>query len=313
MKTLIWMLRIRRIEFRIAELPILIIPILLTITSTAAVKTWPFWEGVIIFFFLFAFGDMINCLADRDLDAVYKKHLSEAVYGLGTKSVKAQIAFSVLAVLLLSIHLAWRLDRWLIVAMIVAGILLGAAYSVEPVRLKSRGVFGAICLWLIIFVGPMLLSAMLVSSFPSIPVIAISAAYGLMQMGVTLVNTAEDYPEDIEAGLTTSIISLGLIRGIRIASWIAILGTIGTIATLAALLWMRAGASIWLAGLVPAVLATSMVSVRITKLASTIAPMTVDDAAVAVKQAAKQVPIWFTVNAWSVCLAGWCVYRVAVR
>jgi 4-hydroxybenzoate polyprenyltransferase len=313
MKTLLWMLRIRRIEFRIAELPILIIPILLTIRSTAAVKTWPFWEGVIVFFFLFAFGDMINCLADRDLDAVYKKHLSEAVYGLGTKSVKWQIAVSVLTAFLLSCHVAWRLDRWLIVPMIVVGLILGAAYSVEPVRLKSRGVLGAICLWLIIFVGPMLLSSMLVSSFPSLPVIAIAAAYGLMQMGVTLVNTAEDYPEDIEAGLTTSIISLGLARGIRFASWLAVAGALGTITTLAVLLWTRAGASIWLAGLIPVVAATALVATQITKLASTIAPMSIDDAVAAVKQSAKAVPIWFTINAWSVCLAAWCIYRAGLQ
>ena len=54
-------------------------------------KTLYFWEGIFVFFLLFAFGDMINCLADRDLDAIYKPHLSQAVYGLGVRFVTFQI------------------------------------------------------------------------------------------------------------------------------------------------------------------------------------------------------------------------------
>ena len=88
---LIYMLRIRRVEFRIAEIPILAIPLLILLRDTAPLKTFYLWEGVFIFFLLFAFGDMINCLADRDLDAVYKPHLSEAVYGLGVGFVKFQV------------------------------------------------------------------------------------------------------------------------------------------------------------------------------------------------------------------------------
>src|SRR6266481_3997623 len=100
MKFLIYMLRIRRIEFRVAEIPILAIPALLLIRDISIVKTFVFWEGILVFFFLFAFGDMINCLADRDLDAVYKPHLSEAIYGLGVRNVRWQIALTIVAALL---------------------------------------------------------------------------------------------------------------------------------------------------------------------------------------------------------------------
>src|SRR5262245_5341129 len=85
------LLIIRRIEFRIAEIPIVAMPALLINRSLAAFKTLTFWEGVLIFFFLFAFGDMINCLADRDLDAKYKPHLSRAVYNLGVPLVRFQV------------------------------------------------------------------------------------------------------------------------------------------------------------------------------------------------------------------------------
>src|SRR5882762_7271872 len=108
LRYLLYMLRIRRVEFRIAEIPILVIPILLLIHDTAPLKTFSFWEGIFVFFLLFAFGDMINCLADRDLDAVYKPHLSEAVYGLGVGFVKFQVVATAIVALALAAHLSWH-------------------------------------------------------------------------------------------------------------------------------------------------------------------------------------------------------------
>src|SRR5688572_30528012 len=116
------MLRIRRVEFRIAEIPILAIPVLLLIGDTAILQTFAFWEGVFIFFLLFAFGDMINCLADRDLDAIYKPHLSAAVYGLGVGFVTFQIVATAAIAFILSVHLAWRLNRWLLVPLVAIGL-----------------------------------------------------------------------------------------------------------------------------------------------------------------------------------------------
>src|SRR6266850_7854608 len=122
MKFLIYMLRIRRIEFRVAEIPILAIPALLLIRDISIVKTFVFWEGIFVFFLLFAFGDMINCLADRDLDAVYKPHLSEAVYGLGVPFVTFQVVVTAVLALALSAHLAWRLNRPLLLLLVATGL-----------------------------------------------------------------------------------------------------------------------------------------------------------------------------------------------
>src|SRR5882672_5353732 len=131
LRYLLYMLRIRRVEFRVAEIPILVIPVLLLVRDASVLKTFSFWEGIFVFFLLFAFGDMINCLADRDLDAVYKPHLSEAVYGLGVRFVTFQVVATAALALLLAAHLSWQLNRWLLVAMVAIGLLLGAAYSVQ--------------------------------------------------------------------------------------------------------------------------------------------------------------------------------------
>src|SRR4029078_803217 len=117
LRYLLYMLRIRRVEFRVAEIPILLIPILLLIHNTSPLKTFSFWEGIFIFFLLFAFGDMINCRADRDLDAVYKPHLSEAVYGLGVGFVKFQVIATAILALAVTAHLSWQLQRWRLFAM----------------------------------------------------------------------------------------------------------------------------------------------------------------------------------------------------
>lgn len=305
MKTLLHMLRIRRVEFRIAEIPILLIPVLLSAQNPAVFRTAVFWELALIFGFLFAFGDMINCLADRDLDAVYKKKLSEAVYGLGVRFVKLQIAFSALVAGLLTIHLAWTLQRWSLLALLAAGIVLGAAYSVEPIRLKRRGLWASLCLWLIIFVGPMLLAVATVSSQPSWPVLLLACTYGLQQIGVTLVNTAEDYPEDLEAGLKTSVIALGLERGIALAGFCALAGCVGTTVILAYLLNFNSAS---LLALVPTVLVGTFVCLGICQLALKIRHAPLSAAIDAVKARAKFVPLWFTLNAWAVCTTAYCIY-----
>src|SRR6185503_21348195 len=107
----LYLLRIRRVEFRIAEIPILFIPLLLLLHDTAVLKTFALWEGIFVFFCLFAFGDMINCLADRDLDAVYKPHLSEAVYGLGVPFVTFQVVATAALAIALSVHLSYTFQR----------------------------------------------------------------------------------------------------------------------------------------------------------------------------------------------------------
>src|SRR5262245_32274900 len=108
-------LRIRRLEYRIAELPLFLIPILLTVKHESAFLSTEFWEGLILFLFVFTFGDLLNCLADRDLDAIYKPRFSEAVYGIGIRGVILQAVLSAIAALALAVHIAWLRDRWLLI------------------------------------------------------------------------------------------------------------------------------------------------------------------------------------------------------
>lgn len=308
MRFLLYMLRIRRVEFRIAEIPILAIPVLLLIHNTSPLRTYAFWEGILIFFLLFAFGDMINCLADRDLDAVYKPHLSEAVYGLGVRFVTFQVVATAAAALALAAHLSWRLDRWMLFALVVIGLALGAAYSVKPIQLKGRGLAQLVCLWLIIFVGPMLFVGLLVSAAPSLIVLVFAAAYGALQMGVILINTAEDYPEDLDANITTTIVALGLHRGVALAFWLAVAGAAGVLVTLGALFWQRGGGLPWVMALLPTVAACVYVMGDIWRLKRGITNASLAESIQMVKRGAKRVPLWVTVVAWSAFGAAYALF-----
>lgn len=293
------LLIIRRVEFRIAEIPIVAMPALLVNTRVAAFKTQSFCEGVLLFFLLFAFGDMINCLADRDLDAKYKPHLSRAVHNLGVRFVTFQVILTALLALLIAAHLSWLLHRWQMIALTAAGLALGAAYSVEPIRLKGRGLAQLVCLWLIIFVGPMLMIATLFNVWPSAGLALFAMAYGAVQMGIILVNTAEDYPEDREAGVRTVIVTLGLVRGIGLASALTICGAVAMLAALILFFWSRGVPATWSLALLPVAGACVWMTSAIFRLWREIAAAPLEDAIARVKSVAKNVPAWVTVVAWS--------------
>ena len=78
----------------VEELPILLVPALLA-HGASHLASGLFFELSTLFFLLFHFGDMINCLADREVDAVCKTHLSEAIQGFGVRNVTWQIGLTV--------------------------------------------------------------------------------------------------------------------------------------------------------------------------------------------------------------------------
>ena len=302
MRYLRWMLAIRRVEYFVAEWPIVLMAALLA-SGTARPSSAALGEATALFFLLFNLGDMANCLADRDLDARYKKHLSEAVYGLGVRSVAAQVIATGAAGLAVAAHLAWTTGRPAILALVVVGQVLGLAYSLPPVSLKARGLAGPACLWAILFVGPMLLTGAVLSPAPSAWLVLVAAAYGALQVGVLLINTAEDYPEDRAAGVRTAIVALGLRRGLSVAAGLAAVGAV-CLGALELVLTLGAGAGpllVWLAVQV----AGALVLRQLFDLRHRASKLDLAGAIALVKARARHVPLWVTALAWShlACIA----------
>ncbi|MGH1386487.1 TauD/TfdA family dioxygenase [Kordia sp.] len=210
-------LTIRRKEFFVAELPIFIIPLLLSITAWNDFLKPSLYLGMIAIFMLFNIGDMINCYADYKLDSIYKSHLSNAVYELGKKNVKWQIIVSGIVALVLTTIIAISTNQLYLIPFTLFGTFMGLQYSIKPFKFKSSGMFQFFCLWAIIFSGPMVYIAIITSGLPSLVYFLIFTFYGFHQMGIILLNTAEDYPEDLSDNLNTVIVRLGLHRSMKIA------------------------------------------------------------------------------------------------
>lgn len=287
-------LRIRRVEYRVAELPIFFIPVLLTISDPSELAGATLWEGLLTFLFLFAFGDLLNCLADRELDALYKPHLSEAVYGIGVRGVVIQAVGSALAAAGIAAHLAWRLGRWELLLLVLVGLVVAWAYSVEPVRLKGRGLWQLAFYWVALFTGPMIFAALLFDPTPALPVVVVAAAFGLVQTGIILVNTAEDYPEDRAMKVRTVIVALGLGPGMRLAVWMTVIGGGVLVTALGWISWTRDAGAWGAAALVPLLAAWVYASLSIARLRGEVRRADGDRAVEAVKEAAKRVPLWIT-------------------
>ena len=193
------------------------IPIFLSVASFGDFLKPEFILGLIAIFLLFNIGDMINCYADYELDAIYKSHLSNAVYELGKRNVLAQIILSGIAAFGLTVWASVLSGHLYLIPLTIFGILLGLQYSIKPFKFKSKGLWQLLCLWAIIFFGPMIYVAVITNGFPDLMQLAFFAAYGFHQMGIIMLNTAEDYTEDKNAGLNTIIVALGLHRAMNFA------------------------------------------------------------------------------------------------
>jgi 4-hydroxybenzoate polyprenyltransferase len=222
-------IRIRRPEFLVAEIPIFLIPFVLV--DGASASPYLVWPLVAVFALMFHFGDMVNCYADRDLDAVFKTHQSNAIYGLGLVNVRWQMLVTVALALLLAAQLTLSVGSVVPLALVAGGLVWGAQYSLRPLWLKSRGILATITLCAIIFVGPMVLVVDTLGVL-TLPLTALFCAYAVMQMGIILVNTAEDIPEDTDAGIRTAAVALGLTPTLRLATAMTMLGGAGVIALL---------------------------------------------------------------------------------
>lgn len=291
-------LRIRRLEFMVAEIPILLVPaILLAYRELASVR---FALVAATFFLLFHFGDMINCLADRERDAVYKTALSEAVLGLGVHRVRRQIGLTALAAIGLAVVLADAHGDARIVVLVLFGLALGAQYSSGPLWLKSRGLWQIVTLWALIFVGPMSLVALSMTGGIPAAFLGLAAAYGAMQEGIVLVNTAEDLPEDAEHGVWTSARALGL-RG-SVATATAMVGGGGLV-----VLWLLGreleGVSRSIAWLAPLVLAWLWVLRELRHTDADVRAAGETRAIEALRPWARRVPLWITATAWGTLAA----------
>ena len=290
------LLTLRRMEFFIVEITIFSIPVFFVARSVHEFRTAVFLEGALLFFILYSLGDMINCLYDRELDRTYKKRLSSAVYGLGVRFVRNLVIAEIILSLLLGIHLAYVARNWPIFLLVLFGIFLGVQYSAGPIHFKSRGILHVVCLWLLLFFLPMLYASLLVKETLTLPVIILAASYATIEMGIILINTAEDLLEDIAMGIRTTTVALGLERSVRLSANMVLLGG-AAFTTIWAAFYYRTGMTTWYY-VAPFSLAGACVYVyaMISRLHRRISTSDCSDQAIReVKKKGALVPVWATI------------------
>lgn len=111
-----------------------------------------------------------------------------------------------LAVALAGFWLVWR-TGWVLLPIGVTGLLVGWAYSANPLRLNSRG-WGELSIVLgfgLIVVGSEVVQSLQLSEAG----LGLAVLYGLMLMNLLYVNQFPDYEADVRAGKRHWVVRLG--------------------------------------------------------------------------------------------------------
>lgn len=210
-------------------------------------------EGLVIFYLLFNTGFMINCWADWEVDEEHKKNLADAVRLFGRKKLLNLVIIHIALALVLTVHLTLvRTFRPEIFILVLIGIFMGVAYSVEPFRFKAKGGWHAV-MALPVFAIPGTFAFLLVSEFSFnesysklflFIVVGITCAH----YGLVLISQAEDYPEDKSSGLRTPPVAWGMEGVLKVS---LILNLFGTLLTFLAFILLFYSSSIYLMFLSP--------------------------------------------------------------
>lgn len=170
---------------------------------------WLALVGLLVWWLSHWIGAQINCLADYDGDKLYKNGLSHAVDVLGRRNIKRIIAIEIVSVSITIFLLSGFLGRWVLSGLWFAGLSLAFAYSVPPIRTKSKGLLNPVTLSLILFICPSLFVYHLLSSTFDIFSIVVISIYAAQAWSLFLVDQVSDYEEDKALEILTPCVIFG--------------------------------------------------------------------------------------------------------
>ncbi len=188
---------------------------------------------ITLYFLLITFACNINCLYDVKIDEKYKEHMSNAVKTLGKARVKTVIIFEAMAISGLIAFLL--LSGYTVTALLsLSGLIFGYIYSAEPVRIKGRGFLSPFPVLIGLYTLPVLGGWFIFQDTLTLYIVVFCIGYALLNEGITLVNTCEDYKEDMEEDIKTWAHVLDMRKTMRIAFFFTTFG--GLIAIIGVLL-----------------------------------------------------------------------------
>jgi 4-hydroxybenzoate polyprenyltransferase len=295
----IWaFLVVSRVEFMVMGLPVIALSALLAASSPNDLMG----DGAVrlglltaVWYLAYWICSQVNCLADYELDKLYKSRLPRSIDILkGPRTIWLMITVETVVASAIVVYLAISESRVGLVVLWVVGLFLVAAYSLEPLRFKRRGFLNLVTLSLILYFLPSLY--IYYAMAPHLKILPLLALLGFstQMIGLLLVNQIEDYHEDKEMNVLTSTVRWGLKK----ASLVSLLFTAVMSVVLLIMFSILARtpyAFVGVAVMLIAYAATLRYHFKLLEAATSWEATHAQSAAQRVRQLAAQVPLWFFV------------------
>ncbi len=224
-------LTISRAKIQLGTPPHPLLGVVLGASALRYVASKPALIYLALYFLLITFACNVNCLCDVHVDRKYKRYMADAVSILGKGTVKSIIVVEgIIAVFLIWLLYMWGCTTTAILAL--TGMLFGIIYSAEPFRVKRRGVWSPMPVFVGLYMLPVLGGWFLFKDTLPMYVMVFVAGYALLNEGITLVNTCEDYGEDWSEGIRTWAHVFGLRTTMKIALVFTFTGGLIAVASL---------------------------------------------------------------------------------
>jgi 4-hydroxybenzoate polyprenyltransferase len=212
--------------------------------SALASRTWPQLQhnwplivlGTVVWYLSHLIGSQVNCLADYDTDWKYKRHLVTAVNRLGKRPIIVLIVAETLLAFVAATDISRLTGRSILTILWIVGWFITAFYSLEPFRLKRRGILNPISLSLVLYFLPVAFGYLTLTTAVDWVVLLVLAATGCQMFSLILMNEVEDIPEDASQAIDTPCVLYGVWPVSVAALALFLLGAIGTIVGLSLLM-----------------------------------------------------------------------------
>jgi 4-hydroxybenzoate polyprenyltransferase len=189
-----------RANIQVASLPTASLGVLLAAKNQAEIIDLAVILYIIIFFTILTYSCQINCLNDLEVDAKYKKYLSNAVRSLGIPTLKTIMTIELLIAGII-IFLLCFLKKNIIYSLAFFGVISGYVYSAPPLRVKKRGILSPLPVMFGLYFLPIIAGWFIVNEKLSVFIFLFGMGYALIMQGITFINTCEDFEEDKISGI----------------------------------------------------------------------------------------------------------------
>jgi 4-hydroxybenzoate polyprenyltransferase len=209
-----------------------------------------------------AIGAQANTLSDQELDSrdERKKQLVRALNSFGVNRLKKVLIIEFVLTLILVFLFTLVQQKPILLLLWIIGIFLGCAYSLPPIRLKSKSWLAPISLVLVLAFFPVLFAYYSFTTEMTSFFLLSLTGLALTVYGVIIPTEIRDYFGDKAMGIETLTVHLGLVKASIIA--MALLTTGATLTATAFLLQFAFAQHLFLAVLLVAIPAAGSVVLR---------------------------------------------------